>query len=116
MPFYRMLCIAAHNAEYNHIKGLVRRSASHIMDNGGVVRAIDWWGTKSLPQRMRRHRSIYTIGDYWTMSFDASPKSLAQLNATLRRDPLVIRWTVLKQGEKVEDVVEERGKTGVPKR
>ncbi|KAI6046080.1 hypothetical protein EDC04DRAFT_1871086 [Pisolithus marmoratus] len=98
MPFYQMLCIASHFREYKHIKDLVTMSAKHIMDQGGVVRNIEYWGTQTLPQPMRRHRQVYTIGDYWTMYFDTSPHGLKSLTGVIRRDPRVIRWTMLKQG------------------
>ena len=48
---------------------------------------------------------------YWTMNFDVSPRTLREMDQMLRRDPRVIRWTMLKQGEKVEDIVEAREKT-----
>ena len=41
---------------------------------------------------------------YWTMQFDASPTTLSSLNAIMRHDPRVVRWTSLKVGEKLEDV------------
>lgn len=45
------------------------------------------------------------------MHFDASPKSLKGLHTLLRKDPRVIRWTMLKEGEKLEDVVELKEQT-----
>lgn len=42
------------------------------------------------------------------MNFDTSPRLLARLNDQMRSDPRVIRWTMLKLGEKLEDVVDER--------
>ena len=48
---------------------------------------------------------------YWFMHFDASPKTLRGLHTLLRKDPRVIRWTMLKEGEKVEDVVELKEQT-----
>lgn len=42
------------------------------------------------------------------MHFDTSPRTLRSLNSILRRDPRVIRWTMLKMGEKIEDVVKDR--------
>ncbi|KIJ67891.1 hypothetical protein HYDPIDRAFT_107422 [Hydnomerulius pinastri MD-312] len=111
MPFYKMLCITSHFREYKHIKDLVTMSARHVMDQGGVVRNIDYWGTQTLPHVMRRRRQNFTVGDYWTMYFDASPRTLNSLTAMARRDPRVIRWTMLKQGDKVEDVVLPREKT-----
>ncbi|EJF65083.1 ribosomal protein S6 [Dichomitus squalens] len=104
MPFYQLVCIAAHYPEYKHIKDLVTRVASHVLKEGGVVRKLDSWGTCTLPQRMRRNKQYHTIGDYWTMQFDASPTTLRGLNTIMRHDPRVIRWTNLKIGEKVTDV------------
>ena len=45
------------------------------------------------------------------MHFDASPKTLKGLHTLLRKDPRVIRWTMLKEGEKIEDVVELKEQT-----
>jgi small subunit ribosomal protein S6 len=42
------------------------------------------------------------------MQFDASPRTLRSLNSIMRGDPRVIRWTTLKLGEKLEDIVKER--------
>ena len=45
------------------------------------------------------------------MHFDTSPQALAQLNRNLRTDTRVLRWTTLKLGEKLDDVVGKREKT-----
>ncbi|KAF5370879.1 hypothetical protein D9758_002011 [Tetrapyrgos nigripes] len=107
MPLYQMLCVSAHNPNYAHIKQLVTQTCTHLLDKGAVVRKIDSWGTLVLPQRMRRHKTYHNIGDYWTLHFDTSPRTLQSLNKIMRQDPLVIRWTVLKLGSKVEDVAAE---------
>ncbi|KAF4621278.1 hypothetical protein D9613_000755 [Agrocybe pediades] len=104
MPLYEMLCITTHVSTYNHIRELVRQSALHVLNNGGVVRNINSWGTKTLPQKMKRHGPYQTVGDYWTMHFDTSPRTLRSLNGILRRDPRVLRWTVLKVADRVEDL------------
>ncbi|KAF9529406.1 ribosomal protein S6 [Crepidotus variabilis] len=106
MPLYEMLCITTHVSTYSHIRELVRQSASHVMHQGGVVRAINSWGTKTLPQRMKRHGPLQNVADYWTLHFDASPRTLRSLNGIMRRDPRVIRWTVLKLADKVEDLAD----------
>lgn len=41
------------------------------------------------------------------MHFDTSPRTLAALNERLRTDPRVVRWTMLKLGERLEDVVRD---------
>ncbi|KAH9929309.1 ribosomal protein S6 [Amylocystis lapponica] len=111
MPFYQVLCITAHYPEYRHIKELIQQSATLVMNQGGVVRKVNSWGTFTLPQRMRRHQQYQQIGDYWSMHFDASPRTLHGLNQLMRRDPRVVRWTMLKLGEKVEEVVQPKEKT-----
>ncbi|KAF5322154.1 hypothetical protein D9619_001897 [Psilocybe cf. subviscida] len=107
MPLYEMLCITTHVSTYAHIRELVRQSATHVMNNGGVVRNINSWGTLTLPQRMKRHGPLQSVGDYWTLHFDASPRTLRSLNGIMRRDPRVLRWTVLKLADKIEDISEE---------
>ncbi|KIM40178.1 hypothetical protein M413DRAFT_173222 [Hebeloma cylindrosporum] len=104
MPLYEMLCITTHVPKYQHIRELVRQSSMHVMNSGGVVRRINSWGTRTLPQRMKRHGTLQSIGDYWTLHFDASPRTLKSLNGIMRRDPRVLRWTVLKLADKVEDI------------
>lgn len=41
------------------------------------------------------------------MHFDTSPRTLRSLGTIMRSDPRVIRWTMLKLGEKLEDVVKD---------
>ncbi|KAI0344603.1 hypothetical protein BDW22DRAFT_1354694 [Trametopsis cervina] len=108
MPFYQMVCIAAHYKEYRHIKDLVTVCAEHVMKNGGVVRNIESLGTLTLPTRMKK---THDIGDYWTMNFDASPRILTSLREILHYDPRVLRMTTLKLGDRIEDVVKPRAKT-----
>lgn len=55
--------------------------------------------------------TVLTSCSYWTMQFDASPSTLRGLNTLMRHDPRVIRWTALKVGEKVDDVLAVEQKT-----
>ena len=118
-----------------HIKDLVTQSANIVFRNGGAIRAINFIGTKTLPQKIKRHKNRSPIGEcvsttvssaspsfivsycmhsYWTMHFDASPQALTQLNRNLRTDTRVLRWTNLKLGEKLDDIVGTREKTTRP--
>ena len=51
---------------------------------------------------------------YWTMHFDASPEKQKGLSKLLRKDPRVIRATVLKMGIRIEDVAWKYPKTIIP--
>lgn len=79
MPLYEMLCISAHVSKYvspllyplacplqsvqQHIRELVRQSAMHVMNSGGVVRKINSWGTQTLPQKMKRNGPLQSVGE-----------------------------------------------------
>lgn len=48
------------------------------------------------------------------MHFDASPEKQKSLSKLLRKDPRVVRATVLKMGERIEDVAWKQPKTILP--
>ena len=50
------------------------------------------------------------------MHFDASPEKQKSLSKLLRKDPRVVRTTVLKMGERIEDVAWKQPKTIIPTR
>jgi Ribosomal protein S6 len=59
------------------IKGLVRLAATHILNNGGVVRGIQYWATETLPQRMRSHGTNHEHGEY--VSFFSFPTPVSEI-------------------------------------
>jgi len=104
----------------------------HVMNSGGVVRKINSWGTRTLPQKMKRNGPLQSVGEwveyyhpslsclnprlysYWTLHFDASPRTLRSLNGIMRRDPRVLRWTVLKLADDLEELAEQGQKLQIP--
>ncbi|THU96425.1 hypothetical protein K435DRAFT_664535, partial [Dendrothele bispora CBS 962.96] len=52
----------------------------------------------------RRSRVSFCFLSWWTLHFDTSPITVQSLNKIMRQRPLVIRWSILKQGSKVKDV------------
>ncbi|KAI0029096.1 hypothetical protein K488DRAFT_57172 [Vararia minispora EC-137] len=111
MPVYQLFCVAAHSPEFTQIQQLVRRSALHVMDAGGVVRGFRYFGVQTLSQRMRAHSSIYHHGDIWSMHFDASPSTQTSLFKMLKKDPSVIRPTILKMGDGLRGALHWRERT-----
>jgi Ribosomal protein S6 len=57
------------------------------------------------------HSSLNHSLSYWTMHFDSSPEKQKGLSKLLRKDPRVIRATVLKMGDRIEDVAWKYPKT-----
>ncbi|KIO32270.1 hypothetical protein M407DRAFT_241525 [Tulasnella calospora MUT 4182] len=113
MPLYEILCISAHAVKYEEIHGLVKQTALTVMNNGGVVRSINSWGTRTLPMRIKRYKASHNVADYWTMHFDASPKLMKSVAHSLKADERVLRWTTTKLGERLEDIAKPAESTVV---
>jgi small subunit ribosomal protein S6 len=44
------------------LRALTTTTASLVLANGGVVRSVDHWGTRNLPQKMKRGDGSATTG------------------------------------------------------
>ncbi|KWU41734.1 ribosomal protein S6, partial [Rhodotorula sp. JG-1b] len=105
MPLYELVCITKHHTSLTPLQTLIRSSASLIADNGGVVRHLDHWGTRNLPQRMKTAARVpEKITSYFTLRFDCNPPTLSALNSRLRLDPSVLRFTTVKVGSTLDRV------------
>ncbi|KAE8210607.1 hypothetical protein CF319_g1703 [Tilletia indica] len=100
MPLYELFCIASSSLESGPLRDLVKSTSQLVLNNGGAVRGMQYWGRRTLPQRTRRHQQYHTDGDYFLLHFDTNPRVLSTLSSRLRADPRVIRWTTLKLGER----------------
>ncbi|ORX81710.1 30S ribosomal protein S6 [Basidiobolus meristosporus CBS 931.73] len=111
MPFYELVCISRARLSEPNLADLLRKTATQVMERGGVVRGFENMGEQALPYRMKRHQTYHSEGRYWLMHFDANPNTLTTMDAKLRVDPRVIRHTFIKLGSKLEDVVARPDKT-----
>ncbi|PKC13271.1 hypothetical protein RhiirA5_410825 [Rhizophagus irregularis] len=62
--FYELLCITRAGLMEANFKDLVRNSAKHVLERGGVVRGFENWGEMPLAKRIRRHQVYHTRGQY----------------------------------------------------
>lgn len=60
---YELLCIAASSAESAPLRDLVKSTSKLILENGGAVRGVQYWGQRRLPQRARRHQQYHSTGE-----------------------------------------------------
>ncbi|ORY35633.1 hypothetical protein BCR39DRAFT_511224 [Naematelia encephala] len=106
MPLYELFCIAAHNpVSPSNLRQLISGISREVHNSGGCVRSLQNLGIGlTLPTRKRRHQVWHHRGDHFTMLFDTSPVVLAKLNATMREDPLVVKWMFTKKGEKLKHI------------
>ncbi|ORX38567.1 hypothetical protein BD324DRAFT_621418 [Kockovaella imperatae] len=107
MVLYELFCISAHNpASPTNLRQLIEGVSKQIHAQGGVIRDLKNMGIgATLPTRVRRHHSWHHRGDHFLMTFDTSPAMISKIGEQLRRDPLVIRWTFLKKGAKLSEML-----------
>lgn len=98
------------------IKEITRTTGSLILSAGGVVRGITNWGTFLLPKPARKQGATYHQGHYFILRFDSSAKTQHAVRRTLGLDPRMIRYSVVKLGDKLEQGAGIAGKVQWPSR
>ena len=78
-----------------------------VLNGGGVVRRLENWDRMLLPRRIRKHQTFYERGHYFLMRFDANPRTQMMLRNTLGMDPRMVKFSVVKVGGKLEEIVAE---------
>lgn len=67
-----------------------------ILNNRGLVRNITSLGPRPLPKIMTKDREQHFQGFHFVMGFDSSSAVQQELVRTLRRDPRILRCSVVK--------------------
>lgn len=81
-------------------KELVGTIGKLIIQNRGVVRDIVNMGERQLPQIMRKDQERHFRGFHFMMLFDASSGVQNEILRTLKKDPRVIRSSIVKVNTK----------------
>ena len=82
------------------------------------MRGITNWGTFLLPYPARKQGATYHSGHYFILRFDSSAKTQHAVRRTLGLDPRMIKYSLVKMGEKFEDIAKVGGKAewnGIPR-
>ena len=77
-------------------KELLSTTGKIILNNRGVIRKIIPMGQRQLPYIMKREQKQYINGYHFLMLFDASAAVQSEILRTLRKDPRVIRCSIVK--------------------
>lgn len=88
---------------------IAKTAGSIILNQNGVVRGYTNWGTFLLPKPAKKLQSTHHYGHHFIMRFDASAKAQHALRRTMSLDPRLIRYSVVKMGEKFEDIKDVGG-------
>ncbi|KAL4447863.1 hypothetical protein ABPG75_005082 [Micractinium tetrahymenae] len=97
MPLYELFALAKPAVGKAALAEMMRAVGSTVMQQGGVVTDIMSYGQRKLAYDIRQPGSRYSEANMWQMNFAASPKTLDDLDHSLRVDERVLRWIVLKR-------------------
>ena len=112
------------------IASSIARSAGNlILQNGGVVRGYTNWGVYALPKPMQNRSETkqpssnepvdpyapklsnkHTVAHYFIMRFDSNARTQHTLRKTWSADPRLLRFSVVKLGEKLGEIADVGGK------
>ncbi|EMC97802.1 hypothetical protein BAUCODRAFT_66624 [Baudoinia panamericana UAMH 10762] len=113
---YELIGVVRPGRGVNEIKEITKTTGNIVLSSGGVVRGITNWGTFLLPKPARKQGAIYNQGHYFILRFDSSAKTQHAVRRTLGLDPRMIRYSVVKMGEKLEEIADKGGKAEWPAR
>lgn len=103
--FIRLLSPPASIPWPNELHFRIARTAGlQVLRSGGVIRGYTNWGTFRLPRPTTKHQARYTEGHHFIMRFDASAPAQAAVQRTLGLDPRMIRFSIIKLGNKLEEI------------
>ena len=61
--------MAIAQAESAPLRDLVHTTSRLVLDHGGVVRNVQYWGKRTLPQRAKRHQQLHYSGECVFMAY-----------------------------------------------
>jgi small subunit ribosomal protein S6 len=89
---------------------IARNAGVQVIRSGGVVRGFTNWGPFRLPKVTTKHQARYSEGHHFIMRFDASGPVQTSIRRTLGLDPRMINFSVVKLGDKLEEIKDIEGK------
>jgi small subunit ribosomal protein S6 len=106
---YEMIAIVR-PGRLSEVKEIAKTAGKIVLEQNGVVRGVTNWGTFLLPKPARKLQSVHHKGHHFIMRFDSSPKTQHMLRRTMSLDPRLIRYSIVKMGEKLEEIKDVPGR------
>lgn len=94
----------------DRLSRIARNAGLQVIRSGGVVRGFTNWGAFRLPKVTTKHQARYSEGHHFIMRFDASGPVQSSIRRTLGLDPRMINFSVVKLGDKLEEIKDVEGK------
>jgi len=93
----------------SEVREIAKTAGTIILRSSGVVRGFTNWGTFLLPKPAKKLQTTHQYGHHFIMRFDASARAQHTLRKTMGLDPRLIRYSVVKMGEKFEAIKDVEG-------
>ncbi|KAL4809414.1 ribosomal protein S6 [Aspergillus unguis] len=94
----------------NEVRDIARNAGTLVLRSGGVIRGYTNWGVFRLPKVTTKHQARYTDGHHFIMRFDAASPVQLGIRRTLALDPRMIRFSVVKLGDKLDEIKDVPGR------
>src|ERR1700742_3211952 len=91
-------------AQLTTVFRIARVAGQQILASNGVIRGMKNWGQFDLPRPTTKHQTQHRQGHYFVMQFDASVQAQQDVRRFLSLDPRMIRFSVVKIGDKLGGV------------
>ncbi|KAI5843665.1 hypothetical protein BZA05DRAFT_410290 [Tricharina praecox] len=105
MLYELIACVRPSAAGLGEVREIAKTCGMAVLQGGGVIRTIQNWEKLMLPRRVRKHQTYYDRGHYFLMRFDAAAATQKRMRDVLGLDPRMVKFSVVKVGQKLEDVV-----------
>ncbi|ODQ64183.1 ribosomal protein S6 [Nadsonia fulvescens var. elongata DSM 6958] len=95
--FYEIIAIVRSKGATRNVEAqdIMRTVGKLILNNRGVVRNIEYQGTKHLPKIINRHQQTHIFGTIFSMKFDTSPAVQSEIKRTMNMDPRIVRTMIV---------------------
>lgn len=103
MVLYELFCIARADLERTGKIALFQRIGNQILEMDGVLRKITTNGTHPLPYRMRNQGEYLTEGQYWSLMFNMSPRTIEKFRQFLQIENQLVRATVFRHASSLSE-------------
>ena len=104
MPRYDVLLITRAFLPREKVVDVIRRAANCIFVQDGIIRKMYNMGEQELPYRMKASSEWHTHGQYFLFDVHLKPDVLTFLKKELRFDIDIIRPTIIKTANLIEEV------------
>merc|ERR1711860_458336 len=94
MPAYELSLVVRQMAKES-IKATVKRTATLILQNGGIIKHLECLGERNLPQKQNKDGELHSRGTYFIMNCDLRTKDIPEFDAEIGLDNDVLRRNFL---------------------